>query len=111
MLVQEVSPTLAAEVTPKIRLRQISKTFETRGGPVTALDNVSLDIPTGCFFVIVGPSGCGKTTLLRMLGKLETPSSGTIEIGSPDSNRPEDAMVFQGDSLFPWMTVSDNAHY
>jgi NitT/TauT family transport system ATP-binding protein len=111
MLVQEVSPQLAAEVTPKIRLRQICKTFETRGGTVTALDNVSLDIPTGCFFVIVGPSGCGKTTLLRMLGKLETPSSGTIEIGSPDSNRPEDAMVFQGDSLFPWMTVWDNAAY
>jgi NitT/TauT family transport system ATP-binding protein len=56
----------------KIRLRGVSKVFETRRGPFVALDSITLDIPTGCFFMIVGPSGCGKTTLLRILAGLET---------------------------------------
>ena len=78
---------------------------------VTALDNVSLDIPTGCFFMIVGPSGCGKTTLLRILADLEAPTSGTVKVAAPAANRPANSMVFQGDSLFPWMTVFENAAY
>jgi NitT/TauT family transport system ATP-binding protein len=99
------------EAPAKIRLRNLTKTFQSGGGPVTALDNVSLDIPTGCFFMIVGPSGCGKTTLLRILANLEMPSSGTVEISAPAADRPGNSMVFQGDSLFPWMTVRDNAAY
>lgn len=99
------------DTSAKIRLRNLTKSFETAGGTVTALDNVSLDIPTGCFFMIVGPSGCGKTTLLRMLANLESPTSGTVEITSPAQNRPGNSMVFQGDSLFPWMTVFNNAAY
>jgi NitT/TauT family transport system ATP-binding protein len=95
----------------KIRLRHLTKSFETQSGLVTALDNVSLDIPAGCFFMIVGPSGCGKTTLLRILANLETPTSGSVEIGAPAQFRPGNSMVFQGDSLFPWMTVYDNAAY
>ena len=67
----------------KIRLRGLTKIFETRKGPFLALDSLSLDIPTGCFFMIVGPSGCGKTTLLRILAGLETHTSGTIEITPP----------------------------
>jgi NitT/TauT family transport system ATP-binding protein len=100
-----------ADAPAKIRLRNLTKSFKTRGGPVTALDNVSLDIPTGCFFMIVGPSGCGKTTLLRILANLETPTSGSVEITAPAADRPGNSMVFQGDSLFPWMTVWDNAAY
>jgi len=99
------------EAPVKIRLKQLTKSFETPGGTVTALDNVSLDIPAGCFFMIVGPSGCGKTTLLRILANLEAPTSGTVEIASPAQQRPANSMVFQGDSLFPWMTVFDNAAY
>lgn len=95
----------------KIRLRNLTKTFASRHGPVTALDDVSLDIPTGCFFVIVGPSGCGKTTLLRILANLERPTSGTTEVAASAVDRPGNSMVFQGDSLFPWMTVWDNAAY
>ena len=105
-------PDAAAGAAPvKIRLRNLTKTFDSRHGPVTALDDVSLDIPVGCFFMIVGPSGCGKTTLLRILANLERPSSVTIEIGAPAVGRPANSMVFQGDSLFPWMTVWDNAAY
>ena len=51
----------------KIRMSELSKVFETRKGPFVAIDQLSLEIPQGCFFMIVGPSGCGKTTLLRIL--------------------------------------------
>ncbi|MDQ6618980.1 MAG: ABC transporter ATP-binding protein [Pseudomonadota bacterium] len=101
----------AATTATKIRIRDLSKSFETRAGPVIALDKVSLDIPSGCFFTIVGPSGCGKTTLLRILAKLESPSTGTVEITEPAAGQPGNSMVFQGDSLFPWMTVWENAAY
>lgn len=97
----------------KIRIQNLRKTFETREGreQFVALDGLSLDIPTGCFFMIVGPSGCGKTTLLRILGNIETPTSGTVEIARAGTDKPENAMVFQGDSLFPWMTAWQNAAY
>ncbi len=95
----------------KIRLRNLTKSFNTAGGLVTAIDDVSLDIPTGSFFMIVGPSGCGKTTLLRILAGLDTPTSGTVEVSAPAAGRPGNSMVFQGDSLFPWMTVYENAAY
>ncbi|MDB5777448.1 MAG: transporter ATP-binding protein [Herbaspirillum sp.] len=108
-----ITPGASMDDAPaKIRLRNLTKTFTTGDGTVvTALDNVSLDIPTGCFFMIVGPSGCGKTTLLRMLANLETPTSGSLEISAPAAGRPANSMVFQGDSLFPWMTVFENAAY
>ena len=95
----------------KIRLRDLSKVFQTNSGPFTALEPITLDIPTGCFFMIVGPSGCGKTTLLRILAGLEQRTSGTMEISAPAANRPSNSMVFQGDSLFPWMNVFENAAY
>jgi NitT/TauT family transport system ATP-binding protein len=95
----------------KLRFRDVTKQFTTKDGTFTAVDAVSLDIAPGTFFIIVGPSGCGKTTLLRMAADLETPSSGTIEIARGDGKRPANSMVFQGDSIFPWMTVWDNAAY
>lgn len=94
-------------VDPKISLRDVSK----RHGAQLALDRITLDIPASTFFVVVGPSGCGKTTLLRMLAGLDAPSDGEIRISEPQPGHPQNAMVFQGDSLFPWMTVWDNAAY
>src|SRR5438105_2038579 len=90
-----------------IRIRDLRKTF----GQLTAIDGVSVEIAHGEFFMIVGPSGCGKTTLLRILAGLDSVSAGTIEIETPDSQRPVNSMIFQGDSIFPWMTVWDNAAY
>src|SRR5215208_2126166 len=90
-----------------IRIRSLTKTF----GALTAIDNVSVDIRSGEFFMIVGPSGCGKTTLLRILAGLEQATAGTLEIAAPRSDRPTNAMIFQGDSIFPWMTVWNNAAY
>ena len=97
-----------ATARPAIRIRDLVKTF----GELVAVDHVSIDIAPGEFFMIVGPSGCGKTTLLRILAGLETTTSGTIEIDVPaGSDRPDNSMVFQGDSIFPWMTVWQNAAY
>ena len=92
---------------PAIRIRDLRKMF----GQLMAVDGVSVDIAHGEFFMIVGPSGCGKTTLLRILAGLESVTSGAIEIETPNSQRPVNSMIFQGDSIFPWMTVWDNAAY
>jgi NitT/TauT family transport system ATP-binding protein len=98
----------ASDATPAIRIQDLSKLF----GNLLAVDNVTLDIAAGEFFMIVGPSGCGKTTLLRILAGLEQPTAGSYTVTTaPGSTRPENSMVFQGDSLFPWMTVWENAAY
>ena len=93
--------------TPAIHIDGLVKRY----GPFVAIDHLSLDIPRGQFFVIVGPSGCGKTTLLRILAGLDKPSEGRIETIAPSAGRPGNSMVFQGDSIFPWMNVWDNAAY
>jgi NitT/TauT family transport system ATP-binding protein len=98
----------AQAARPAIRIGDLQKSF----GRLVAVDRVSVDIAPGEFFVIVGPSGCGKTTLLRILAGLETASAGLIEIDTPaGSDRPANSMVFQGESIFPWMTVWNNAAY
>src|ERR1700686_3327998 len=93
---------------PAIRIDDLKKSF----GALVAIAPVSVDIEPGEFFVIVGPSGCGKTTLLRILAGLDTATAGTIAVDTPaGSDRPENSMVFQGESIFPWMTVWNNAAY
>lgn len=94
-----------------ISVRNLNKFFHTNSGLVTALDNISLSIGNGEFFCIVGPSGCGKTTLLRILAGLDDHSSGNIFIKKTHENRPINSMVFQEQSIFPWMTVIDNVSY
>lgn len=96
---------------PKIVVEQLRKTFEARGGSVQALQDVNLVIPDGQFCCIVGPSGCGKTTLLRILAGLEEHTEGRIEMHHADPNRPLTSMVFQEQSIFPWMSVYDNVAY
>ncbi len=94
-----------------VSVRGLGRVFESAGGPVTAIRDIDLDIGQHEFVAIVGPSGCGKTTLLRILAGLETPTSGRIETAGLPSDRPANAMVFQGRSVFPWMTVRENAQY
>jgi NitT/TauT family transport system ATP-binding protein len=101
----------ASALSHKIEINGLSKHFATAGGKFTAIDDISLSIPAGKFFTIVGPSGCGKTTLLRILAGLETYSSGSLRVSNAASGKPANSMVFQGDSIFPWMTVWDNAAY
>lgn len=89
----------------------VSRRFEGPDGPINAVFQVDLTIASGEFCVIVGPSGCGKTTLLRMIAGLERPSSGTITLQRRDRQPAENAMVFQGRSVFPWLRVRDNVTY
>ncbi len=85
-------------------------------GPVTAVDEVTLDVAAGEFVSLLGPSGSGKTTILMMLAGFETPTRGVITIADHDvTNIPPFArdigMVFQSYALFPHMTVFDNIAY
>ena len=83
---------------------------------VVAVEDFTLTVPSPRMLVLVGPSGCGKTTLLRMIAGLETPTSGTIHLGSTrlDTMEPRDrdiAMVFQSYALYPHMTVAENLSF
>jgi ABC-type nitrate/sulfonate/bicarbonate transport system ATPase subunit len=85
-----------------------------RFGPVEVVATpFDLAVQDKEFVVFLGPSGCGKTTLMRMVGGLDTPSSGEIRlqgkaVGGPDRRR---GMVFQSYSSFPWLTVAENVAF
>jgi NitT/TauT family transport system ATP-binding protein len=97
---------------PVIAVRDLSLTFVTADGPVTALSGINLDVGEGEFVSLIGPSGCGKTTLLRVIADLEQPTGGTISVNgvSPDAARRARAYgyVFQAAALYPWRNVARN---
>ncbi len=97
---------------PHIATAQLSKRYPAKGSDFVALDSVDLSIARGEFVSLIGPSGCGKTTLLRLLGGLLEPSSGTVTL---NTHPPREAqhlkqigMVFQDPALLPWRTVTQN---
>jgi multiple sugar transport system ATP-binding protein len=92
-----------------VRLESVKRRFNN----VTAVEDITFEIPDGEFWVFVGPSGCGKSTILRTIAGLETVTSGKIYIGDkPVNNIParqrDVAMVFQNYALYPHMTVAQN---
>lgn len=96
----------------KIALAGVRRDYrDPAGQSIVALDGVDLALGEGEFVCLLGPSGCGKSTLLRLLAGLERPNAGTIAIDHDEPDRPTQAMVFQGPSLFPWRTVLDNVTY
>jgi iron(III) transport system ATP-binding protein len=106
----------------QVRIRNLSKTFYARGKAVPVLKGLDFDIQEGELLVLLGPSGCGKTTLLRCLVGLESPTGGTVELGSETvvnadegifvpPNRRDVGMVFQNYALWPHMTVRKNVEY
>jgi NitT/TauT family transport system ATP-binding protein len=96
-----------------LSVRGLTKHFESPRGTVTALHNVSFDVHKREFMSVIGPSGCGKSTLVRILAGLETASEGEIVVdGVPVSGPcPDRGMVFQGYTLFPWLTVKRNVMF
>jgi len=90
----------------------LSKEFVSKRGEVLALENVSLQVQDHEFVSVVGPSGCGKTTLLKLIAGLIEPNTGTIDYGiTSDNGKPQTAMVFQEQGLFPWLNVIDNVAF
>ncbi|PAX45875.1 ABC transporter ATP-binding protein [Brunnivagina elsteri] len=92
-----------------VRLESIKRRFNN----VTAIEDITFEIPDGEFWVLVGPSGCGKSTILRTIAGLENATSGNLYIGEQLVNnipaRQRDvAMVFQNYALYPHMSVAEN---
>lgn len=99
---------------PKVVFDNVSCVFQHRSGQlVEALREVSFEAPEGQFICVVGRSGHGKTTLLRVLAGLQQPSGGRVSLDTHEVTRPgsDRAMVFQQDTVFPWMHVRDNVEF
>ena len=100
-----------------ITLENLTKRFPARGrkaqGEVTAVEDLTFEIPDGMLVGLLGPSGCGKSTTLNMICGLETPTSGKIFFGEEDVTAlaPElrgVGLVFQNYALYPHLTVMQN---
>ncbi|ESA36418.1 spermidine putrescine abc transporter atpase [Leptolyngbya sp. Heron Island J] len=100
------------EAAAGVSLRSVTKKY----GTVTAIENMTLDIPAGIYCCLLGPSGCGKTTALRMISGHESVTSGQVLIGDrcvndlPAAKR-NTAMMFQNYALFPHKTVWQNVEF
>jgi NitT/TauT family transport system ATP-binding protein len=96
-----------------LSVKDLKKTFGQNGSTRTVFDGVSLDIHRREFVTVIGPSGCGKSTFLRIIAGLDECSGGAAlldgkDIGEPGPDR---GMVFQGYTLFPWLTVKRNVMF
>lgn len=104
---------------PMIRLEQIEKVYYTSTIETQALNNINIEIPSGEFVSIMGPSGCGKSTLLNIMGLLDAPTDGKLEIGSQAVSHFRDrelakfrnekiGFIFQSFHLINDLSVIDN---
>jgi putative ABC transport system ATP-binding protein len=100
-------------------LSNVTKKYDQGKRSVTALSNVTLSIPDGQMVAIQGPTGGGKSTLLQMLGALDRPTDGTVELGDANLSRLGDGklgrirakeigFVFQSFNLIPTLTAQEN---
>jgi NitT/TauT family transport system ATP-binding protein len=95
-------------MTAALSLSQITHQYP---GGITALHDVTLDVPAGQFAALLGPSGCGKSTLLRIAAGLIAPTAGRVLLNAPPdsaSRAPVISFVFQDATLMPWASVFDN---
>jgi putative ABC transport system ATP-binding protein len=102
-----------------LEVRGVSKIYQSQGTPVTALENVSLQVEAGGFVALVGRSGCGKSTLLNLCGAMDFPTSGEIAIDGQITSKLDDAaltrlrrqkvgFIFQSFQLLNTLTAAEN---
>jgi NitT/TauT family transport system ATP-binding protein len=99
---------------PSIEFKDVHVRFHHADGrQIDALQEINLSIPRGQFVCIVGKSGGGKSTLVRVLAGLMRPSSGAVFVDGETVTGPSQhrAMVFQEDTVFPWLRVQDNVEF
>lgn len=105
-----------------IKATNVSKVYHKTTIPVHAVNKLSLNIEEGEFTAIVGPSGCGKTTLLNILGGLDQPTEGRVEVAGTDISKMKDSdlidfrlrnigFVFQAYNLIPVLTALENVEF
>src|SRR5215468_1159885 len=110
------------QVDSVVRLRGVAKTYRVGSVDVEALRGVSLDIHKSRFSVVIGPSGSGKTTLLNLIGAIDAPTAGSVELCGQDVGLLKDdalsdfrahhvGFVFQGFSLLPVLSAYENVEY
>jgi len=109
-------------VGTRIDLDDLTKRYRVGDVDVTALDGINLHVDEAAFVAIVGPSGCGKTTLLNMIGALDTPTSGSVQVAGVDVSGASQAdrsmlrrhsvsFIFQTFNLFPGLTALENVRF
>ena len=105
-----------------VRMRGVTKVYGTGDAATHSLRGVDLDLPRGAFAAMAGPSGSGKSTVLNLIGALDRPTSGTVEVDGHDLGRLSPAalsrlrrdrigFVFQSFNLIPVLTALENAEY
>jgi putative ABC transport system ATP-binding protein len=113
---------VSESAAPVVALREVVKTYDDEGLKVTAINGITMEIPRKRFAMIVGPSGSGKTTLLNLIGCIDKPSTGTIEVAGEAVGRLSDnkvtdfrakniAFIFQNFSLYPVLSAYENVEY
>jgi putative ABC transport system ATP-binding protein len=111
-----------ASTAEGIRLDAVGRSYEVGEVTVTALEDVTLGIEPGEFIVVLGPSGSGKTTLLNMIGALDSPTAGRIQIAGQDIThasrgelfrfrRHAVSFIFQTFNLFPALSAIENVEF
>jgi NitT/TauT family transport system ATP-binding protein len=95
-----------------VTVSAVSKTFDVKGGTVTALEGIDLEVQPGEFVSLIGPSGCGKSTLLRLIADLDQATSGSLAVFGKTARQAridqDYGIAFQQAGLLPWRTVTQN---
>jgi putative ABC transport system ATP-binding protein len=113
---------MTSETQPIVRLRNITKSYRSGKTEVPALRGVSLSVEAGRFTMLVAPSGSGKSTLLNLIGCIDRPTSGVVEVAGrtiatlgdnalADFRAAKIGFIFQGFSLIPVLSAYENVEY
>ncbi|MFT3924768.1 MAG: ABC transporter ATP-binding protein [Myxococcales bacterium] len=96
-----------------LEIDKVGKYFDSPKGRVTAISEISFSVHRKEFVSVIGPSGCGKSTLIRILAGLSQTTSGEVRLDGKRVEGPgaDRGMVFQGYTLFPWLSVLDNVMF